>query len=419
MLKIKLLNLSCSILLALSLVQCTVPEAEDVLPPLVTLIYPVNGSVISGNIVVTVQASDDREVLQIWYTLDGTIIEKSSAARADFQLDLTEYADEQNHVFQAGAVDNSGNNNVSDQVIVTISETGDIVPPTVTITNPLTGQEVVDTTTVIADALDDNYISEVAFYVNGDSVGRDLSYPYEYIWSVTDFPIFTSQTIYARAFDGARNRTSSNNVTITVVPSIDQVAPLARLLFPLEGQILYGVVRVQVDASDDRLLDRVEFYVNGILESTVDASSGDSPYSYAWDTRSLAPTSQHSLFFKAIDAAGNESDNDAILFTIGGSLDTEPPNLVLLYPQDGDTLTGTVTVSVDVSDNVGVDRVEYYVDGGQAGTGLPNFIATSPPWSYDWDTNGWADGLQHTLYIRAVDTSENQTTEGPLTFTIF
>ena len=515
MLKIKFLNLSCSILLAVLLVHCTVPEAEDVLPPLVTLIYPVNGAVVSGNIVVTVQASDDREVLQIWYTLDGAVIERSSAARADFQLDLTEYADEQLHVFQAGAVDNSGNNNVSDQVIVTISETGDIVPPTITITNPLTGQEVVDTTVVIADAQDDNYISEVAFYVNGDSVGRDLSYPYEYIWSVVDFPNFTSQTIFARAFDGARNRTNSenvtvqivpsldqvpptvqitnplpgqqvvnnvtviadaqdnntisevaffvngdsvgrdltspyefdwsvagfpdftdqtvfarafdgarnrtnsNNVTITVVPSIDQVAPLARLLFPLEGQILYGVVRVQVDASDDRLLDRVEFYVDGILESTVDASSGESPYSYAWDTRSLAPTSQHSLFFKAIDAAGNESDNEAILFTIGGSLDTEPPNLVLLYPQDGDTLTGTVTVAVDVSDNVGVDRVEYYVDGGQAGTGLPNFVATSPPWSYDWDTNPWADGLQHTLYIRAVDTSENQTAEGPLTFTIF
>lgn len=511
--KSNLLLLFCIFIMALLPIHCTIPETEDVLPPIVSLIFPVTGSVVSGNIVVTVQASDDREVTQIWYTLDGEILDRSSSARADFQLDLTTYADEQDHVFQAGAVDNSGNNSVSDQAIVTISKTGDVIPPTVIITNPLTGQEVVDTTTVIADAQDDNYISEVAFFVNGDSVSRDLSYPYEYVWSVRDFPRFTTQTIYARAFDGARNRTNSDNVTITVVPtldqvpptvaitnplagqqivettiviadaqdnniisevaffvngdsvyrdlthpyefiwsvtefpdfteqtvyarafdgarnrtnsdnvtilvvpSIDQVPPTAKLIFPLVGQILYDVVLVQVDAFDDRELDRVDFYIDGILESSVDASSGDSPYPYSWDTRPLSENSVHSLYFKAIDAAGNESDNDAILFTIGGSLDTEPPTLVLLYPQEGDTLTGTVTVSVDVTDNVAVDRVEYYVDGGEAG--LPNFVARAHPWSFDWDTSDWADTFEHTLYIRAVDTSENESTIGPLIFTIF
>ena len=507
------LLLFCVFIMALLPIHCTIPETDDILPPIVNLIFPVTGSVVSGYIVVTVQASDDREVSQIWYTLDGEILDRSSSSRADFQLDLTPYADEQDHVFQAGAVDNSGNNSVSDQAIVTISKTGDVVPPTVVITNPLTGQEIVDTTIVIADAQDDNYISEVAFFVNGDSVSRDLSYPYEYVWSVTDYPDFTEQTVYARAFDGARNRTNSENVTITVVPtldqvpptvevtnplagqqivettiviadaqdnniisevaffvngdsvyrdltypyeyvwsvtdypdfteqtvyarafdgarnrtnsdnvtitvfpSLDQVPPTARLIYPLAGQILYDVVLVQVDASDDRELDQVDFYIDGILESSVDASSGDSPYSYAWDTRLLAENSEHSLYFKAIDAAGNESDNDAILFTIGRSLDTEPPTLVLLYPQEGDTLTGTVTVSVDVTDNVAVDRIEYYVDGGVVGS--PNFVAWAHPWNFNWDTSDWADTFEHTLYIRAVDTSENESTLGPLTFTIF
>ena len=411
------LLLFCVFIMALLPIHCTIPETDDILPPIVNLIFPVTGSVVSGYIVVTVQASDDREVSQIWYTLDGEILDRSSSSRADFQLDLTPYADEQDHVFQAGAVDNSGNNSVSDQAIVTISKTGDVVPPTVVITNPLTGQEIVDTTIVIADAQDDNYISEVAFFVNGDSVSRDLSYPYEYVWSVTDYPDFTEQTVYARAFDGARNRTNSDNVTITVFPSLDQVPPTARLIYPLAGQILYDVVLVQVDASDDRELDQVDFYIDGILESSVDASSGDSPYSYAWDTRLLAENSEHSLYFKAIDAAGNESDNDAILFTIGRSLDTEPPTLVLLYPQEGDTLTGTVTVSVDVTDNVAVDRIEYYVDGGVVGS--PNFVAWAHPWNFNWDTSDWADTFEHTLYIRAVDTSENESTLGPLTFTIF
>jgi len=503
------------IIIAFLLSHCTIPETEDVTAPTTNLIFPVAGAVLSGNIVVTVQASDDRDLSQIWYTLDGIIMEKSASARKDFQLDLTPFADNRDHVFQAGAADQAGNNSVSAQAIVTISTTGDVVFPTVVITNPLTDQEVVDSITVIADAQDDNYISEVAFFVNGDSVARDLSYPYQYVWSVTDFPRFTTQTVYARAFDGARNRTNSENVSVTivptidqvpptveirnplagqqvvdttiviadaqdnnsisevaffvngdsvfrdltapyefvwsvtefpefteqtvyarafdgarnrtnsgditinVVPTIDQVLPTARLLYPLAGQTLFGIVEVQVDASDDRELDRVDFYINGFLESSVDASSGDSPFSYSWDTRSLPINSEHSLFFKAIDAAGNESDNDAILFTIGGPLDTEPPTIVLLFPQEGDTLTGTVTVSVDVTDNVGVDRVEYYVDGGEAGTGLPNYVATAPPWNFDWDTTDWADTNEHTLYIRAVDTTENEGTLGPLVFTIF
>jgi hypothetical protein len=501
-------------MMALLPIHCTIPEVEDATPPTVVLVFPVTGVVASGNIVVTVQASDNREISQIWYTLDGEIMDRSSAPRADFPLDLTPYADEKSHVFQAAAVDNSGNNAVSVQATVTISKTGDITPPTIVITNPITGQQVVDSTSVIADAQDDTYISEVAFFVNGDSVYSDISYPYEYIWFVTDFPNFTQQSVYAKAFDGARNRTSSTNVTIsvvpvldqvpptvdirnplsgqqivdativvaaaednnaisevaffvngdsvfsdltdpyeyiwtlvdypdftqqtvyakafdnarnrtnspnvtiTVVPSIDQVLPVARLIFPLAGQILRDVVSVQVDASDDRELDKVEFYIDGKLVSTVNAIQGNSIYTYEWDTRPLVANSQHSLYFKAIDSAGNESVNNAILFTIGGSPDTTPPTLVLLFPQAGDTLTGTVTVSVDVSDNVGVDRVEYYVDGGVVGTGLPNRVETAFPWSYIWDTGDWADTFEHTLYIRAVDTSENQSTVGPIAFTI-
>ena len=46
---------------------------------------------------------------------------------------------------------------------------------------------------------------------------------------------------------------------------------------------------------------------------------------------------------------------------------------------EGDTLTGLVTVSVDASDKASVDRVEFYVNGGQAGTGLPKDIETVPP----------------------------------------
>ncbi|MEE9117987.1 MAG: Ig-like domain-containing protein, partial [Calditrichia bacterium] len=89
MLKSNLLLLFCAFILAILPTHCTIPEIQDTTPPIVNLIYPVPGAVLSGNIIVTVQASDDREVSKIWYTLDGEILDRSSSPRADFQLDLT------------------------------------------------------------------------------------------------------------------------------------------------------------------------------------------------------------------------------------------------------------------------------------------------------------------------------------------
>ena len=81
------------------------------------------------------------------------------------------------------------------------------------------------------------------------------------------------------------------------------------------------------------------------------------------------------------------------------SLDQISPTIVLLYPLEGSTLTGTVNVASDISDNVAVSRVEYFVDGGTDGN--PDYVAQSAPWNFEWNTAVWADTLTHTLYIKA------------------
>jgi hypothetical protein len=412
----RLFIISFFVLLTIFFTSCEIPEVSDVEPPLVSLLYPYTGSVISGLTQVSVQATDNREVKEIWYNLDGIRMEKHEGSSRVFELDATQFADEREHTIQASARDGDGNTGVSFQVLVVISATGDITPPLVQITHPQNAQEVADSTTVVADAVDDFIVSEVAFFVNGDSSHSDYIYPYEFVWSLQDLEWFTQYSVIAKAFDGARNSSNSSPVTITVVPGLDQTPPVAVLLYPLPGQTLFDIVEVQVDASDDRALDRVEFYIDGEFKESADAISSPPPYNYSWDTTPLEENSQHSLYVKAIDEAGNQSTNGATLFTIGRTPDTEPPTLVLLYPVPGDPLTATVNVAVDVADNVGVQRVEYYVDGGIAGA--PNFIAISPPWNYSWDTTPWADGLVHTLYIKAFDTSDNPISVGPVSYII-
>ncbi len=414
-----LIILSICTLFTLLPIYCTLPEVADIDPPLVSLVYPYSGSILDGTVNVSVEATDNRKVRSLWYTVDGIQIESISADAPSvskvFELDVSPWADEKEHAIQAFAKDEDGNTGTSVQILVTISETGDVTPPVVQITSPFSGQNVADSVRIIADATDDRIVSEVAFFIDGDSIASSYTYPYEYIWSVDGIDLYTDHTVFARAFDGSRNFSNSTQVSVTIVPAIDQVPPVATLIYPLVGQLLYGTVLVQVDASDDRQLDKVEFYIDGILKSTIDTEGKKSPYSYAWNTTPLAVNSQHSLYFKAIDAAGNQSINAAVPFIIGEE-DTEPPLLALLYPLLGDTLSGVVTVSIDVSDNIGVSRVEYYVDGGD--NGAPDFVASAAPWSYNWNTASWADGLTHTLYIKAVDPSGNVTTVGPINYVI-
>ena len=61
-------------------------------------------------------------------------------------------------------------------------------------------------------------------------------------------------------------------------------------------------------------------------------------------------------------------------------LDTTSPTVGLTAPDDGATVSGTVTVSADASDANGVAQVRFYV--------ADELLAsdTSPPWGFDWDT---------------------------------
>ena len=307
-----ILKIIISVLLII-VTACQLPEIKDITPPLVFIVFPYNNSVISDSTFVRVETTDESEITSVILYLDNIIVGQSSGRNPEFGVDVSGFADNQVHVFTATAQDADNNRGLSPQNFVTIANTPDIVPPEVTLVNPLNGQIVKDSVLVVAKATDDRLVKEVAFFLNGDSVSTQAIYPYEYLLDVRGFSDSIRYNIFAKAFDAA------NNFTIT--------PPIAVTLFP-------------------------------------------------------------------------------------DSFDDVPPTIVLLFPLAGSTVTGTVNVTVDVFDNVMVSRVEFYVDGDLM------FVDTSPPWRYVWDTAPWADGGQHTLYFKALDSSDNVGTLGPVSYTV-
>jgi hypothetical protein len=96
----------------------------------------------------------------------------------------------------------------------------------------------------------------------------------------------------------------------------------------------------------------------------------------------------------------------------GGTLPPDPPPTVsITEPANGATVSGVVTVSANASDDVGIAKVEFLLNGSLLAT---DFDA---PYSIQWDTTKHAE-TTFTLSAKATDTAGNATTSAPITVTV-
>lgn len=80
--------------------------------------------------------------------------------------------------------------------------------------------------------------------------------------------------------------------------------------------------------------------------------------------------------------------------------DTTVPTASISTPAGNATVSGIATITATATDNVGVTKVEFYVDGALAKT------ANGTPYSYAWSTGSVANGA-HTVAVKAYDAAGN------------
>ena len=95
----------------------------------------------------------------------------------------------------------------------------------------------------------------------------------------------------------------------------------------------------------------------------------------------------------------------------GGGGDTQPPTVSITAPLNGATVSGTVSVTATASDNVGVTKVEFYLDGALTSTD------TTSPYSWSWDTTAVVNG-SHSLTAKAYDAALNVGTSAAVSVTV-
>jgi hypothetical protein len=180
---------------------------------------------------------------------------------------------------------------------------------------------------------------------------------------------------------------------------------------PEPGDTVSGTETIQVYAHYDGYSlyrVRVALYKDGSrITSYVDMTSlGSGYWQVNWNTENYYDDDGYALryvFYRNWYYYSTVFCDD-LTVNNGGGGDTTAPNVDITSPNNGATVADTITIYASASDNVAVDRVEFYVDG--------DYLSSDSTSSYtaNFNTEQVSNG-QHTISAKAIDTSGNSDTD--------
>ncbi|MDP2672124.1 MAG: Ig-like domain-containing protein [Candidatus Daviesbacteria bacterium] len=185
----------------------------------------------------------------------------------------------------------------------------------------------------------------------------------------------------------------------STAPPPDTAAPNIVITFPTAGSTISGIIDFTADVTDNVGVTKVEFWCDNFCVRRELAIDTTFPYSVSWDTTKERNELKY-LHVRAYDGAGNMSMKTITVTVSNISPDTTPPTTSITQPANGSTVSGSVNIQAQASDDVLVSSVSIFVDGA---------ILTScsgSSCSYNWDTTQTGNG-SHTIQSKALDSSNN------------
>ena len=125
--------------------------------------------------------------------------------------------------------------------------------------------------------------------------------------------------------------------------------------------------------------------------ATTFATTGATAHSHP--VTGLANGQSYTFYVRCQDPAGNATTADTVVsFAVANppAPDTVPPTVALTAPAAGATVSGSVNVTANASDNVAVVGVQFLLDGVNLGA-----EDTTAPYSVAWNTVAATNGTPH------------------------
>lgn len=347
-------------------------------PPLVTLTEPTTGSSYTVGDPITVSATaSDTDGTIVWVEFWADTIILGQATTSPYTLTWNGAA-AGSYSITAKAYDDLGASTTSSASSITVNEIIGNQPPTVTLTEPMTGSsfDEGDPITVTATASDsDGTVAWVEFWAGTTFIGQAESSPYTKIWNGA---VAGSHNVTAIAYDnlGASTTSSAASITITALPP-DNNPPTAEITSPQDGDVIpVGDIDIVASVSDsDGTVDKVEFFRDGTIPLGILTSA---PWQITWAN---VGAGTFDLTIKATDDVGASTVSNIVSITVNTSQPNLHPVVALSGPSMGATFSENdiVTFAATASDADGtIVKVEFLLNGSVVGSD------TSEPFSYNW-----------------------------------
>ena len=345
----------------------------DNLLPTASIVSPANATYVRGNIkiIFIAQATAIKNASII---IDATHV-YDVAGMTSLTLNTTLFSDGV-HTVKLSVYDLAGN-----EAETFITLTIDNTPPTVHITSPANNTYLKGTAEINFTFSRAN-LDRATLSLGGQAI--DATGSSYYSWNTTttgDGKYLLILTVSDRA-----GNIQTSEITVTV----DNTLPVGEISSPLNSttHIIRSIDDIVFYGYDTNLVN-MRLYIDGISVPQTWNTSGT--HDHPWDTSTVSD-GLHTITLTVYDKAGNQFTT-----SIKVNVDNTPPTVSIASPQNGTTVSGTVTINFTANDANTLSWV-LFIDNAQ--------ITIYPQRTYQWDTTKVVDG-NHTIRIVATDIAGN------------
>jgi len=400
----------------------TIIQLPDKTAPSGYIVNPLDGSSASGITTLQVIAIDNEEVDTVFFmikaqsaeryqSIDSTTNESEDIWTGNWDTRDSRWIENETYFITFRAVDLVGNSYIAAPVIVKIDNQDDEAP-TGYIKNPITGQSVNGLVDIEVEASDNTTVQYVSILINNDLKITRLTEPYSYQWNTEEEVDDLVYSIYAVIVDIDNNRTTIPPISVTVNNQLptDVTPPTGALTSPPAGSTVFGNALIQVTAADDQLVDYIEFYIDGDLNGTIDCNGPSCTGSYEWNTLEESE-GEHTIQVILVDGWNNSTVLTSVNVWVDNiEEDSIHPNVVIIEPASGQTVSGNVYIEALATDNSGIDRVEFFINADIVYTD-----SIGPDYNYTWTTDTLPDDQDYIISLIGYDLVNNEGPSTPIT----
>ena len=158
----------------------------DNINPSGLIMYPYAGQIISGQQTISVLAEDNLGIDSVDFFINSVLVYSDFEEPYEYDWNTEFEFEDANHIIGSIITDLAGNQFEIPSISVFVNNIpNDNVPPTISISNPVSGQTVSGTINFTVNVDDNVGIAQVEFFIDGYSLGVVTEEPYSYLWDTT------------------------------------------------------------------------------------------------------------------------------------------------------------------------------------------------------------------------------------------